>query len=812
LPRFAGEVLTREVPRCCVNSTAAESLASNGVENDDPRVLGDDELHRERAYLDAAYDRVLVMRDSAESMARSARLTDSRSAQALFERDSAIAHAGHRLAVLDIAKDRLLVGRLDFTDGTCLYVGRLAVADEHGDPLVVDWRAPAAEPFYRALPQDRMGVVRRRHFRWRQGELVALDDEVFDVTAAGEAGLQLVGEGALIAALDAPRTGRMHDVVATIQAEQDVVIRRPRAGVTVVQGAPGTGKTAVALHRAAYLLYAERSHLAGAVLFVGPSTTFLRYVEDVVPSLGENRVVLATPADLGPSVTVSKVDPPETAAVKGDPRMVDVLARAVRAHERAPRAGTELWAGRFRLVVDHDQLAAIVTTARRRSTTHNGGRPLVEHLLLSALDAAYRNALERDHRIGRIGAEAVSYASPLVEVIDRDALAQALHAIWPLLTPEVLVRRLLASPRRLANAGRDILTTEELHALHAGDAAGHGWSEADVALLDEATVLLGSVPTRPKRTGARRPSLDHVAERILEERLPDCPRCGRPLQYLPGEASGRDRLECRECKVRFATTNLMGDPAANELHGVYEELAHQFAADDVPVVRPADARYGHVVVDEAQDLSPMQWRAVARRCPTQSFTLAGDEAQAVRAGSAATWVRILAALEVAEDSVARHELTVNYRTPAEIMELAARLLERFAPHLRPARSVRTAGIGPRRVHTDGRALGAAEIGDAVADIRRDVGAGLVAIITPERLATGRNGDAGHLTAVDAKGLEFDGVVVADPDAIVSESPGTTGMARLYVALTRATTRLTILAPTPPGPVLEDLLGPFEPTA
>jgi hypothetical protein len=774
-------------------------------------VPGDDELRRERAYLDAAYDRVLAMRGSAEGMAGAARLTETRNAQALFERDSAIAHAGHRLAALDIAKDRLLVGRLDLADGSCFYVGRLAVADEHGDPLVVDWRAPAAEPFYRALPHDPMGVVRRRHFRWRDGELVGLEDEVFDVSAAGEAGLYLVGEGALLAALEAPRTGRMQDVVATIQAEQDIVIRRPRAGVTVVQGAPGTGKTAVALHRAAYLLYAERTRLAGAVLFVGPSATFLRYVEDVVPSLGEDRVVLATPPDLGPAVAVSKVDAPAAAAVKGDVRMVDVLARAVRACERAPRAGIELWAGRFRLVVEHHDVAAIVATARRRSRTHNGGRPLVERLLLRALEAAYRNGLERDHRIGRIGAEAIRYAPPLLDVIDRGAVAQALHAMWPLLTPEGLVRGLLASPRRLAKAGRAILTPDELDALHASSEGGDGWSEADVALLDEADLLLGRVPPRRPRAGRRRRALDHVADRILEERLPDCPRCGRPLEYLPGEASGRDRLDCRECKATYATTTLMGDPAANELHGIYEELAHQFdAEEEVPAVRLADARYGHVVVDEAQDLSPMQWRAVARRSSTQSFTLAGDEAQAVRAGAAATWDRVLGALGVDAGSVARHELTVNYRTPAEVMELAARLLEQFAPHLHPARSVRTAGVGPRRLHTGGRPLGAADIANAVADIRRDVGAGLLAVVTPEHLVADRDGGAEHLTAVDAKGLEFDGIVVADPEAIVRESPGATGMARLYVALTRATTRLTILAPTPPGPPLEDTLGPFEP--
>ncbi len=256
----------------------------------------------------------------------------------------------------------------------------------------------------------------------------------------------------------------------------------------------------------------------------------------------------------------------------------------------------------------------------------------------------------------------------------------------------------------------------------------------------------------------------------------------------------------------------MGDPAANELHGVYEELAHQFEEEEVVAVRPADARYGHVVVDEAQDLSPMQWRAVGRRCSTRSLTLAGDEAQAVRAGAAATWERILGALDVDPESVARHELTVNYRTPAEVMELAGRLLEQFASHLHPARSVRNTGVEPRRLLTGGRPPGPEDIASAVAEIRRDVGAGLVAVVTPERLVADAHDGAEHLTAVDAKGLEFDGVVVADPEAIVRESPGSTGMARLYVALTRATTRLTILAPTPPRPPLDDALGSFEPAS
>jgi len=246
----------------------------------------------------------------------------------------------------------------------------------------------------------------------------------------------------------------------------------------------------------------------------------------------------------------------------------------------------------------------------------------------------------------------------------------------------------------------------------------------------------------------------------------------------------------------------MGDPAANELHGVYEELAHQFAHDDDVAVRAADAHYGHVAVDEAQDLSAMQWRAVARRCPAKSFTLAGDEAQAVRAGSAATWDRILGALGVAAASVSRHELTVNYRAPAEVMELAGRVLELFAPHLHPARSVRTTGVEPRRVF--GR-----EVATEVVALQRDLGEGLVAVVTPED-AVADGGRVERFTAVGSKGLEFDGVVVVDPEAIVRESPGATGMARLYVALTRATTRLTIVAPTRPRGTLDDVLGPFEP--
>ncbi len=242
---------------------------------------------------------------------------------------------------------------------------------------------------------------------------------------------------------------------------------------------------------------------------------------------------------------------------------------------------------------------------------------------------------------------------------------------------------------------------------------------------------------------------------------------------------------------------------------MYEELHHQFDVEATSAVRPADSRFSHVVVDEAQDLSPMQWRAIARRCPTRSLTLAGDEAQSVRAGAAATWDRIFEALDVDRSSVARHELTVNYRTPAEIMEVAARLLAEYAPHLQPARAMRSTGNGPRLLHANGRPLDATDIATATTAAQSEVPAGLVGVVVPESLPADLRDGVEHLSAVDAKGLEFDSVVVVDPEAILDEAPGPIGMARLYVALTRATTTLTVLAPSPPGPPLDSAFDPFE---
>jgi DNA helicase IV len=738
------------------------------------------ELQAEREYVDRVYQRVQELRARAEVLAADALIRDEdQVVDSLFERDVAAAQAARRLAALDLPKGRMAVGRLDLDDGERWYVGRLAVADEAGDPLLIDWRVPAAAAFYRAVPGDPMGVVRRRHFRWRGDVLVGLDDEVLDAESAVRDGLSLVGEGALLAALTAPRTGRMTDVVATIQAEQDRVIRRPRAGVLVVQGAPGTGKTAVALHRAAYLLYAEHVSLRDqAILFVGPNTTFLRYVEEVVPSLGEDRVVLATPAELGPAVAVGGIDGDAVARLKGDARMAGVLAKAVADRERVPRREVAVPCGRFTLRLDHDDLRRVVARARRAEGPHNARRRLVERGVTALLQAAFDEAVARS--VQHLGQGSRSDAVPVAELVERRDLLEVLDAVWPYLTPERLLRFLYGAPRRLVRAG---LTEDEAALLqHPGDDLP--WTEADVALLDELDVLLGAVPTPKRRAGTVRH--DPMVGRILGELVPDCPSCGAELVFVTsGGAPGGDRLVCESCDRRFRAGDLMGDAAAQHLRGVHDSLVARNVEPGAAPSRPGDVRYGHVVVDEAQDLSAMQWRAVARRCPTLSLTIAGDQGQAIRPGGTASWDAVATALGAPSFELV--ELTVNYRAPAEVMDAAVAVLADAGIATTATRSVRSTQP-PRVDELD--VLGPDEVRAAVDAI--DV-AGTTAVIAPTALCPSLREldlDAEVLDVLEAKGLEFDAVVVVDPDAIAAEGEG--GARRAYVAMTRTTDVLHVL--------------------
>ncbi|HEY3724351.1 MAG TPA: ATP-binding domain-containing protein [Acidimicrobiia bacterium] len=752
----------------------------------------DPELAAEQLYLDAVYERLDAMRLAAESVA--AAYGDVRAGgthQARLERDIAVETTHRRLAALDIGDTPLCFGRIDRVDDTRFYVGRLAVDDEDRTPLVIDWRAPVAEPFYRATALDPMGVLRRRHLLTRHGrEVVGLDDEVFDADAVEAAGLKVLGEGALLSALERNRTGRMADIVATIQSEQDAAVRADLAGALVVAGGPGTGKTAVALHRAAYLLYTFRRRLGSqGVLLVGPSPVFLRYIEQVLPSLGEHEVQLATISGLKPGLRAIRPESPAVAAVKGRVEMATVLRRALADRERPPRADVDIRIDGLRLRLTRRECRRVLERTRRRRETHNALRPLVERSLLDRLVAQYRAALARTHRevldleylddeAGYDAQVAASLArgEPPPREWERELngrlrrhpeVRKLLERMWPVLTGPELVHDLCSFSGLIRSAADGVLSREDQQLLfrpRSESVAAVPWTDADVALVDEADALLGPVEAaRPQRRNRR-------------------------------SDEERQAVEAAQSVVR--ELGLGGYTTASALAERYGDGSGP-GDDAVPELRT----FGHVLVDEAQDLTPMQWRMLGRRCPSGSMTIVGDFGQASRPGAAGGWDEVLGLLP-SHDPPRRVTLTVNYRTPAEIMDLANRLLAVAASGVEPTQSVRRTGIAPQFTRVDDLVAGSATA--ARSALARG---GTVAVIAPEELhaplvdaladvgvvadaAEALDAPVGVLVATDAKGLEFDHVVVVEPARLVT--PDSAGLRLLYVTLTRATQTLTVV--------------------
>lgn len=760
----------------------------------------DDEIAAEQAYVDAAYGRLDAMRSSAASVREA--YADVRSGgthQARLERDIAYDVTARRLAELDIGASPLVFGRLDEGDGNTWYVGRLAVDDDAHTPLVIDWRAPIAEPFYRATAVAPMGVARRRHLLTRDGrDVIGLDDEVFDPDAAIAAGFTVAGEGALLAALERHRTGRMGDIVATIQAEQDEAIRADLAGVLVVTGGPGTGKTAVALHRAAYLLYTHRRRLgAKGVLVVGPSAVFLRYIEQVLPSLGEQDVQLATITSLKPNLRVGESDAPSVAALKGDPRMAAVIERAVTDRERALAHDLTFTIDGLRVRLSREDSVRVVRGGRRQRVqrgSHNAARPYVVKRTVDLLIARYKQVAarvyqqrrldhgdERDRSPGTIDAlvgRALARGEPLPEgwehelasrLRKRPEVRAALERMWPALSGVELVNDLYGFRALVASAARDLLTDDEqarLYRPRTGNTDDVSWSEADVAIVDEADSLLGPLdaarPRRRRRRGGDREAID-MAQRVVEE-------------------------------LGVGAFTNAADIAAR----------YDGAADD-DGTHGETRTFGHVLVDEAQDLTAMQWRMLARRCPSSSFTLVGDPGQASRPGAMSDWSGVLAQLpeRLGSPKPRFATLSINYRTPSEIMDVAARLLSVAAPTVEPSRSVRSTGERPRFVAAEPASLVARAAAVARDGRRRG---GTVAVITPSDVqpelldalrgtgaASGRDAldsPIAVLDATEAKGLEFDHVVVVEPARLVE--PDRAGLRLLYVTITRATRSLAIV--------------------
>jgi len=740
----------------------------------------------EQQYVSMLYERLDRLRERASGyLAETLTSGVATPDQGMSERDSAAAEWSRRLGQLDAAENGLCFGRLDLSDGERRYVGRLGIVDGESDyeSLLLDWRAPAARPFYIATAVRPEGVRRRRHIRTRLRQVTRVDDEVLDLAdpeAARDTGP--AGEAALLAALGSGRTGRMVDIVATIQAEQDHVIRAPHGGVLVVQGGAGTGKTAVALHRAAYLLYTYRQQLERrGVLVVGPNSTFLRYIGDVLPALGETAVVLAPVSGLFPGITADRQEPEDAAEIKGRAAMADVLATAVKDRQRVPDGALVLLVDGEKVRIPAAAIRHARTAARRTRRPHNEARPVFVEQFVAAVAAEY--AADLGERSGA-GRSLAGVAGELdldlltAQLGDHEAVLDALDELWPSLTPQRFLAELLRSSERMVHAGLSEVDAERLRR----DPDG-GWTAADVPLLDEAAELLGvdDRATRALAAARRRQEIEQAQD---------------VLDILTGsETQEADDLGDMENADRLSAVDLIDAARLAERH---EEVDDRELAE-----RAVDDRtwtYGHVVVDEAQELSAMAWRTLMRRCPSRSMTLVGDIAQTSDLAGARSWAEVLEPYVGGRFRL--EELSVNYRNPAELMEVAAGVLAALDPPITPPRSVRETGERPWTARYDGDALP-----DLVKAEEETVGDGRIGVIVPAAKAGEVRGILGVdadpdltepvvvLTVRQAKGLEFDSVLVVDPAGILAESPR--GTNDLYVALTRSTRRLGVL---PDGPL------------
>jgi DNA helicase IV len=737
------------------------------------KVRHDTELAAERDYIAYLYTRLDAERTAARAeLDRVLVDASTRPPAARWQREVAATTLSDRIRHVGIADSGLCFGRLDDADGERSYVGRIGLfdGDDHR-PLLTDWRAPAARPFYCATSARPDGIRVRRHFRTAGRKVLDFHDDVLDPDSAKG---HNDSDAALLAVLNAPREESMRDIVATIQAEQDEIIRLPHNGVLVIEGGPGTGKTAVALHRVAYLLYTQRERLPrGSVLVVGPNPGFLRYIGQVLPSLGETDVVFATTGDLLPGLHVTAQDTHAATRVKGDIAMVDVLTAAVADREELPAEPVAVPLSDGTVWLDRGLVATARERARVTRLRHNEARAVFRDAALTALaqravDSIASGWLRRSEASG-IRADLTE--DVLAELNGHDELLATLDTLWPELTPQRLLAELFGSRQRLAVAA---WTLPEADRAALYRPVGDAWTVQDVPLLDEAAELLGRDNTAVRRrAGRRRATQLAYARGVLEvldtEEDPD----GEPLRAV--DLIDPDRPADRDGR----------------------ELAERAAQD-------REWTYGHVVVDEAQELSDLDWRVLARRCPSRSFTIVGDLAQRQSPAGATHWGGMLD--RYVPGRWLHRSLTVNYRMPVEIMDVAAQVLAAVDPDARPPASVRSTGVPPWALLVTEDELPAA----VESSVRREaalVGDGSVAVVVPEgtRLDTvvpeGSTLDltVTVLTPTQAKGLEFDAVIVVQPQRIWAVPDS--GATQLYVTLTRATQRLGLLHTEPLPDVL-----------
>ncbi|MFE6864904.1 RNA polymerase recycling motor ATPase HelR [Nocardia sp. NPDC057668] len=712
----------------------------------------DEELRSEREYVTDLYARLDAERARVKGQYAAVLRGEAGSP---MEREFEVRALAKQAKRLDVADNGLCFGRLDAITGERSYIGRVSILDEADEfePLLLDWRAPAARAFYTATAATPENMRRRRQFHTRGRIVTDFTDEVL-----GRPGEAERGDAALLAAVNAPRGAGMGDIVATIQSEQDEIIRLDHPGVLVIEGGPGTGKTVVALHRVAYLLYTKREQMERhGVLVVGPNPAFLQHISRVLPSLGETNVVFTTTADLLPGLRATAEDAPEAARHKGSPRMLEVLAAAIADRQRVPLDPMPIDLSDVTVRIDAEIAGWARQEARESGRPHNEARAVFLEILTWALT---------ERAIARIGKGWLTRSDReaweqmrtdlLAELAEHKRFLAAVDELWPVLTPETLLSQLYSSPDRLAAADADPALARPADA---------PWTVSDVPLLDELVDLLG--PDKPK---------DDSAER---ERRAEAEYAAAVLENM---VSREDMMDDED--HLFATDMLYGEDLADRfLERDTRELAERAAAD-------REWTYRHIVVDEAQELSAMDWRVLMRRCPGRSFTIVGDLAQRRSAAGARAWGEMLE--PYVPGRWVYRSLTVNYRTPAEIMAVAAAVLAEFAPEVRAPESVRSCGVEPWS-----RRLDDAEIPGAIAEFVADEAGrpGTSIVIGPP-------GVPGTVPASETKGLEYDAVLVVNPERILADGPR--GAAELYVALTRATQRLGVLHTAPLPRVLAGL--------
>lgn len=723
-------------------------------------------IDEEQSFVDVAYRALDRQRDYyTEQLARVRAQGGAGTPGAVSERDSFATHYEDNLIRLRNVENRLVMGRIDHESGQITHIGRMTLRDDDQTILLTDWRAPQSEPFYQATAAQPGDIVRRRHIQTRFRDVTGVEDELLS-QAVDSSDLNLTGEGALMAAMSEARDGKMGDIVATIQAEQDRIIRADAGGILVVQGGPGTGKTAVALHRAAYLLYTHRERLSrSGVLIIGPSPVFLRYIDQVLPSLGESDVVSTTIEDLVPGVSVTAAEAPEVAAIKGREIWAEFAKRAVRRIVQKPLEQPVSFKINGKTVrLTPEMVEDAQRRARRSGKPHNQARDVYARRLVLTLAEQLAQAFETSVE------DSDWLISDVAGSIDA---RREINLHWLPTSANTLLERIYHWPELLELIAPELPAHER--ALLRRE-RGSGLTAADIPIVDELAEYLGEFASDAQR---HQRAAQESEERQLSEYV---------TQTMDAMGLGGG----------IVNTDMMTERVAQSHSG--DTLAERAAAD-------RSWTYGHVVVDEAQELSPMQWRMISRRNPAKSMTIVGDLDQRPAGAPDGGWDEALGALS---DFHRVEELTISYRTPATALERARDVME--AAGYDVGRTLPARDLENSYTVTQG---GTDELISLVTAAARELdddfghGRGSIAVITPKSLheTVGQTlSEAGDLsdwtldrtgseisarihvlTAGMSKGLEYDVVVLVEPGEILADGPGD-----LYVAMTRPTRRLDVV--------------------